>query len=518
MAAGVSYREEGFIQYVQAPQGNPTTDPAVRPVQANNAALGIRGVPAADSSNSVEIQFSKVPFGIGDFTVKEAFTEFRLPLVADKGWAKRMDLGLAARWAGYSGSGAVQSWKGGLEWAINDLVRFRSTVSQDVRAATLGERYDRTGGLANVTDFGEDPAGGTASRYDVTIVQGGNPNVKPEEGRTQTAGFVFHPGKADKWNFSVDWYDIEIRDNINQFGVQNVINNCHQNNDADACAQIERNGVPSTIKAGLNRISIVNDVFINVNSVEANGVDFEVSYARPAGGGELGVRLLGSYLDENSRTDSKGTKTFTEGGFGLPEWQFQVAGTWSKGPLYLALQARYNDATVQNLVNNTYRANLGRVQYDVPDWVNTISSIRWSMRTFGYSFDLRGANRPCSSTPNINNLFDADPQANYAIFGGLDGAATNGYVGDLRGRRWCWLRSTSEPQPECSTHGLRSAVNGPRSRGRAGLPGEVYATRVSALRSLATLLARRPSKLGGGRRVLTQIQRQILVGIGGGGI
>jgi outer membrane receptor protein involved in Fe transport len=435
MAAGISWREEGFIQYVQAPQGNPTTDPSVRPVQANNTALGIRGVPTADATNSVEIQFSKVPFGKGDFSVKEAFTEIRIPLVADKGWAQRMDLGLAARWADYSGSGDVQSWKGGLEWAINDLVRFRGTVSQDVRAATLGERYDRTGGLANVIDYGEDPAGGTASRYDVTIVQGGNPNVRPEEGRTQTAGFVFRPGKADKWNFSVDWYDIEIKDNINQFGVQNVINNCHQQNDVDACTQIDRNGVPSTIKPGLNRISLVNDVFINVNSVEANGVDFEVSYGQPLGGGDLGVRLLGSYLDENSRTDSKGTKTLTEGGFGLPEWQFQVSGTWSKGPLFLALQARYSDDTLQNLINNTYRATLGRVQYDVPDWVNQIDSSLLLDANFGYNFELAGGNR-LRFYANINNLLDEDPQANYAILGGLDGAATNGYVGDLRGRRY----------------------------------------------------------------------------------
>jgi outer membrane receptor protein involved in Fe transport len=435
MAAGIAYRDEGFVQYVQAPQGNPTTDPAVRPVQANNAALGIRGVPGADSANSVEIQFSKVPFGIGDFTVKEAFTEFRLPLVADKGWAKRMDLGLAYRWADYSGSGPVESWKGGLEWAINDLVRFRATSSQDVRAATLGERYDRTGGIATITDFGEDPQGGTASRYDVTIVQGGNPNVKPEQGRTETAGFVFSPGKAEKWQFSVDWYDIDIKDNINQFGVQNVVNACYQNNDADACAQIERNGVPSPVKPGTNRISIVNDVFINVNSVKASGVDFEVIYGMPVGGGQLGVRFLGSYLDENSRTDSKGTKTFTEGGFGLPEWQFQLAGTWNKGPLSLALQGRYSDATVQNLVNNTYRANLGRVQYDVPDWVNTISHSFLVDANVGYDFDLRGNNR-LRLYANVNNLLDEDPQANYAILGGLDGAATNGYVGDLRGRRY----------------------------------------------------------------------------------
>src|SRR6185503_11684942 len=160
-----------------------------------------------DATNSVEVQFSKVPFGIGDFQVKEAFTEIRIPLVADKGFAKRMDLDLAYRWADYSGSGPVGSWKGGFEWAITDNMRFRSTVSQDVRAATLGERYDRTGGLANVIDYGEDPLGGPASRYDVTIVTGGNPNVEPEEAHTTTAGMVFQPGSENLWKISVDWYD-----------------------------------------------------------------------------------------------------------------------------------------------------------------------------------------------------------------------------------------------------------------------------------------------------------------------
>ena len=42
-------------------------DPRFRPVMANNAALGIRGVPggALASGNSVEVQFSNVPFDGG---------------------------------------------------------------------------------------------------------------------------------------------------------------------------------------------------------------------------------------------------------------------------------------------------------------------------------------------------------------------------------------------------------------------------------------------------------------------
>jgi outer membrane receptor protein involved in Fe transport len=447
MAFGVAYRDEGFVQYVQAPEGNPTASPTVLPVPASDAGCttaipprvppaGIRGVPCPDATNSVEIQFSKVPFGIGDFQVKEAFTELRLPLVADKGFAQRMDLNLAYRWADYSGSGQVGSWKGGLDWAITDNWRFRSTVSQDVRAATLGERYDRTGGLANVIDYGEDPLGGPNSRYDVTIVTGGNPNVEPEEAHTTTAGFVFLPGDENLWKISVDWYDIKIKDNINLFGTQNVVTNCHQLGDVDACTQIERNGPASTINPGLNRISIVNDIYVNVNEVGADGVDFEVQYNRPVnwfGGSNIGVRFLGSYLHENSRTNSAGVKTVTSGSFGLPERQFQLSGNFFHGPLTMSLQARYNEETLQDITRNIYQPSLGYIRYDVLD--NTVDASTLIDANFAYNFDMRGGTN-LRLYMTVNNLTDADPQEFFGFLGALNAGVGNGFVGDLRGRRY----------------------------------------------------------------------------------
>ena len=84
MAFGYGFREESFAQVVEVgPGGNINADPRFRPVLANNAALGIRGVPggALASGNSVEVQFSNVPFARGEQDVKEAFTEFLVPLV-----------------------------------------------------------------------------------------------------------------------------------------------------------------------------------------------------------------------------------------------------------------------------------------------------------------------------------------------------------------------------------------------------------------------------------------------------
>ena len=58
-----------------------------------------------------------------------------------------------------------------------------------------------------------------------------------------------------------------------------------------------------------------------MNSVKADGVDVEVSYNKPVnwfGGSDIGVRLLGSYLHENSRINSVGLKTELQGSFGSP--------------------------------------------------------------------------------------------------------------------------------------------------------------------------------------------------------
>ena len=147
MAFGYGFREESFTQVVEVgPGGNLNADPRFRPVLANNAPLGIRGVPggALASGNSVEVQFSNVPFARGEQDVQEAFTEAWSARPAGAKGVQQLNLSAAARWADYSGAGDQQSWKTGLDWAIIEPFRVRATVSEDVRAATMGEKFDRT--------------------------------------------------------------------------------------------------------------------------------------------------------------------------------------------------------------------------------------------------------------------------------------------------------------------------------------------------------------------------------------
>ena len=437
MAAGYGQRDESFVQVVEVgPGGNIDADPRFRPVLANNAGQGIRGVPGgnAASGNSVEIQFSNVPFARGSQDVKEAFTEFLLPLVADKGLVQQLNFSAAYRWADYSGVGSVESWKGGLDWRVNDVLRLRTTVSQDVRAATMGEKFDRTGGIGNITDYLIDPGGGFS--YGITTFSNGTPDIRPENAKTKVFGFVLSPAKAQGLSLSLDWYNVKVTDNINQITAAQVVEGCYVDNDADLCAFITRGGPPPNdpLLPAINTISLVGVPYFNQASVEAIGVDFEVVYNQGVnwfGGGDVNVRLLGSYLGERSNTNSEGAKTEVQGRFGFPEWTAVISGGYRRGPLSVNLTARYTD---EQLINPAWNFNGTSTRWDVAD--NTVESEVLVDTSVRYRFGMGDGNMSVFGT--INNLFDEDPQEflNLPFSSNFSTGTGLGVTGDRRGRRY----------------------------------------------------------------------------------
>ena len=441
MAAGVGSRRESFTQVVEVgPGGNINADPRYRPVMANNAANGIRGVPGgnAASGNSVEIQFSNVPFARGSQSVDEAFTEFFIPVMSKRGIVKQMNFDAAYRYADYSGAGGVDSWKGGLDWSVNDQLRLRTTVSQDVRAATMGEKFDRTGGVANITD----PLLGGAS-YGVTTFSNGTPDIRPENAKTKVYGFVYQPHWAPGVSASVDHYSVIVKDNINQTTAANVVNGCYVDNDVDLCNFITRGGPPSTQDPTINYISLVGVPYYNQNSVTAEGVDVEILYNTNVnwfGGSNINVRLLTSHLDKRSNTSSAGVETQVQGRFGFPEWTGVLSAGFRKGPLSVDLTGQY---TSEQLINANWNFLGTSTRWDVAN--NFLGSMWLTDARVAYRFGMRNYRVDVFCT--INNLFDRPPQEYFAAaFSDTFSAGTGLGVnpnGDLRGRRYVLGASVS---------------------------------------------------------------------------
>ncbi len=448
MAFGYGFREESFVQVVEVgPGGNINADPRYRPVLANNAALGIRGVPggALASGNSVEVQFSNVPFARGEQDVQEAFTEFLVPLVSDVKGVEQLNLSAAARWADYSGAGDQQSWKMGLDWAIVDQVRVRTTVSEDVRAATMGEKFDRTGGFSPpLTDYGITP---TPATYTATIFSNGTPDIKPEQAKTATFGIVYQPNRIEGLSVSADFYSVIIEDNIQQAGAQTVVTGCYQQSDAFLCSLITRGGPPSVENPAINYISLVGVPYYNQARVEAKGIDYEVNYRKDVdwfGGGEsIGVRFLGSFLDERTDINAAGVRTALEGTFGvvatpntgLPERSAVLSGNYNRGPLSLSLAARYASSMIIQRTWNTGEAGgAAPALWDVAD--NEVDAETVIDARFSYRFDT--ANGGVDLYFNVNDLFDSQPEDFFtAVFSSNVAAGTGlNVTGENRGRRF----------------------------------------------------------------------------------
>ena len=359
-----------------------------------------------------------------------------LPLVHDRGIVQQLNFDVAYRYADYSGVGGVDSWKGGFDWTVNDQLRLRATVSQDVRAATMGEKFDRTGGVANVVDYFLDPSGGTS--YGITTFSNGTPDIKPESARTTVFGFVYQPHWAEGISASVDAYTIEVTNNINQIMAAQVVSGCYVDNDADLCNFITRTGPPLPAFPGTPSIALVGVPYYNQASVKAQGVDLEINYRHDVpwfGGSSVNVRFLGSHLNERSNTDSAGTKTEVQGRYLYPEWTGLVSSSLIKGPLSVSLSARY---TGEQLINPNFNFNGTSTRWDVAD--NFIESQVLVDASVRYRFG-RGDNR-MTFFATINDLFDRGPQEflGFPLGGAFsDNFSTGpglGLVGDERGRRY----------------------------------------------------------------------------------
>jgi len=461
MALGYHYRKAEFTQLVRVgPGGNVNIDPNYLPVLPSGSYPGIRGVAGGNvaSGNIVDLQFSNVPFARGDENVSEVFSELLVPLLSDLPFLKQLNFNGAVRWADYSGVGSQTSAKAGLDYALNDELRFRSTLSRDVRAATMGEKFDRTGGIDAVTDYlAEDlfyeqnpnaPLGYTHSN-NVTRFSNGSPDIKPEKATTGTVGMVYMPRWVEGLSFSMDWYSIEIKDNINQLNSAQTVEGCYVDGIQTYCNMIkarggavitgDNDGDPTTPEVTildengdpLTEITLVGRPYINKDSVKAVGIDFEIDYRGAVdwfGGDEsIGFRLLGSYVGENSSTQD-GVKVETAD-ITYPEWTAQVAFNYQRGPFGLWFQNRYTGKTVRNR-----NWNDDGTTWDVSD--NSRDAEIITDANVNYRFDLDRGN--LNLYLNVENVFDRDPQPYYtgaasSFFGTGPGL---GVVGDLRGRRF----------------------------------------------------------------------------------
>src|SRR6201999_179548 len=130
-----------------------------------------------------------VPSVHANESVWEFSGEVGIPILKDVPLVQSFNADLAGRYTDYSTSGPVETWKIGLDWHVNDDVRFRGTNSIDIRAPTLNDLFSPQqlghGGFSDLH------TGNTIQN--VLSISQGNAALQPEVARTYTAGVVLTP-------------------------------------------------------------------------------------------------------------------------------------------------------------------------------------------------------------------------------------------------------------------------------------------------------------------------------------
>lgn len=223
----------------------------------------------------------------GSYTVNEGYFEAVVPLARDLPFARRLDLNGAVRYADYSTSGGVWTWKLGGTWEVTDFLTLRATRSRDIRAPNNSDLFAELNQIATLRN----PFTGASGQVRVQL--GGNPDLRPEKADTLTAGVVVSPTFIPGLRLSVDYWDIDISDAISSYNSQTVLDNCaNEVNGGGAgffCSFVDRTG---------NNVDEVRAPLLNIAGFRARGIDFEASYRFNLGGGTMNARLFGTYTKD----------------------------------------------------------------------------------------------------------------------------------------------------------------------------------------------------------------------------
>lgn len=271
------------------------------------------------------------PPGISEITgsekVAEIYAEARIPLIDGASATEYLGLEVGGRYSRYSNAGSTDAWKLGFDWQPLDIVRIRAMEQRSVRAPNLGEafrsRIIRTSFFPESFDrcsVSADPVGAgivekciiqgipedqigifeATPGWPTEVVTGGNPALIPEVGETLTVGAVLTPPQLPNWQFSVDFFELDLKDAIDRiFAWEACMAQTNVNH--DFCNRITRDPVTFDIAQLDDRdANIARNLATGFDLQLATNVDLPSALAIGDAGASLGINFVWTHGLRNS--------------------------------------------------------------------------------------------------------------------------------------------------------------------------------------------------------------------------
>ena len=219
--------------------------------------------------------------------VKAAYSELLLPLL------KGVEVTLAVRQDKYDGFGTTTNPKVSGLWKPQDSFLLRGSYSTGFRVPTFNQLYN---GAAESLFTGTtlvDPATCPGGRPSTTIpgclfidraaniINGGKPDLGPEEAKMASVGFIFEP--IPQFSVGMDWWRVERTGTIQILSLTQLIDNY--------ALFPER-----FIRDGTGRLIAVDQRWVNAGQTETEGVEVNLRGGFNAVGARWTAALDGTYL------------------------------------------------------------------------------------------------------------------------------------------------------------------------------------------------------------------------------
>ena len=381
----------------------------------------------------------------GGESVSEGYAEIEVPVLKGVPAFESLVLNGSGRFTHNSLAGNHWTFRASGNWQIVPWFRVRASYGTSFRGPELFENYLAhliafTQAADPCAQYGLNAAPGsnlykncaseglapTFIGYGSTpqdIQEGAQGRLKPETSKNFTVGGIFQPSFADL-QVTLDYYHIEISNEITQLGASNILNLCYESDQfrggSPYCSLVDprdKNG----------QIASIDDRFVNVAQEKTSGLDLEVLYRKDLRFGTVSLHGEATYQLEHTETLFPGADPLPFlGSFGYPRMVFNTDArlkhgnwefTWSTN--FLGHQQEYD---------LTGETRGGRYNLDqTAQWYHTLSvsytGDKWKM--------IVGVRNIANKYPPV---ISANPDAGYAP---RIGPFANGYGNlDLYGRTY----------------------------------------------------------------------------------
>ncbi|WP_109124921.1 TonB-dependent receptor [Dyella sp. C11] len=394
----------------------------------------------------------------GAYNTNEAYAELDVPLLRDLPGAQELGINVASRYSHYSNFGSTTNNKYSFRWRPFADLLVRGTYANGFRAPTLSDLYGgasqsfetfldpcdsnygaaatnsqvkarctAAGVPANYTQVqsttGKPITSANGSQTPVAFISGSNPNLQPETSITRTLGFVYSPHQVEGLDFTVDYYNIYVKNIISSVDAQSILNYCYVQNDPSFCSRFTRAAAADPVTGlAAGSVSQLNESLANLGTLKTEGYDVGIHYRLPETSfGRFRIASDSTYLTKYQTTAGPGaipedTVGFMSGEDGMYRLRSNLQVDWDFREFGASWTVRYYSGLKDTCYDNTPGAYVecSSPNYTNPWWgvygMSQKGSVAFNDAQFRYTAPWKG-----TFTVGVNNIFNKKGPYYYSV-------------------------------------------------------------------------------------------------------